>query len=86
MTGLVNMFLQYKNKINIVMHHGDKGVCANKNKLILHKFMSLAIHLQCLKFVCFSSLAFELCDKYKIYFAEIFTFRPTKNDTSDVCE
>ena len=75
---IVNMFLQYKTEINIVTHHGDKGVSANNNKFSLYKFMSLAIYLQCLKLVCFSSLAFELCDKYKIYFAEMFTLRPTQ--------
>jgi len=61
-----------------LIHQVDKGVSANKNKFILHKFMSLAIYLQCLKLVCFSSLAFELCDKHKIYFAELFTLRPTE--------
>jgi hypothetical protein len=59
MTVLVIMFLQDKNELNNVTDHGDKGVSGNKNKFILHQFIFLAIHLQCLTLVCSSSLAFH---------------------------
>jgi hypothetical protein len=32
MTGLVNMFLQYRNEINNVTRHGDRGVSANRER------------------------------------------------------